>query len=391
MRRPPTSSPAISRVDLGNKRQRGLLLVACGVMFVWLLLDAGSGQHYGERLVIVLAAGVTFLAALVFLDVMPAWGVLAYCVAASLTVRAVVASVAGSDVLAATGEAIQVTLHHQNPYMHYYASTRPPGQPFPYLPGAIVFYWLEQFVTHSPPTDRWSGMGTVVALALLAPVCGCARTAVAVAFFGVCPLSVVFSVDGSNETTLTFLSVAALVFLAHAERAGGVARMWLCTGCAVAFGWATAFKEFSWVLFPFVIQCAAANARRSIVAISLGVAAILIIPAFLANPAAFVGSLLGGITSHPTVWGFNIWAAHGLSPGSGFSVAGARALAAAIAPLAAVAFWVRKCHTLTDAIVALILVLTVAFLLVPWSSEAYYTYTFGLAVVAFVVFRPTGR
>ncbi|MFY9861792.1 MAG: hypothetical protein WAK80_14660, partial [Candidatus Cybelea sp.] len=124
MRRPPTSSPAISRVDLGNKRQRGLLLVACGVMFVWLLLDAGSGQHYGERLVIVLAAGVTFLAALVFLDVMPAWGVLAYCVAASLTVRAVVASVAGSDVLAATGEAIQVTLHHQNPYMHYYASTR---------------------------------------------------------------------------------------------------------------------------------------------------------------------------------------------------------------------------------------------------------------------------
>jgi hypothetical protein len=360
-------------------------------MFVWLLLDAASGQQYVERVVIVWAAGVTFMAALVFLDVMPAWGVLAYCVVASLNVRAAVASVAWSDVLAATDEAIQVTLHHQNPYMHYYASTRPPGQPFPYLPGAIVFYWLEQLVTHSPPTDRWSGMGTVVALALLAPVCGYARTAVGIAFFGVCPLSLAFSVDGSNETTLTFLSVAALVFLAHAERAGGVARTWFCTGCAVAFGWAMAFKEFSWVLFPFVIQCVAINVRRSMIVISLVVASIFIIPAFLANPTAFVGSLLGGLTSHRTVWGFNVWAAHGLSSGSGFSVVGARALAAAIALLAAVVFWERKCHTLTDAIVAPILVLTVAFLLVPWSSVAYYTYTFGLAVAAFVVFRPTGR
>lgn len=74
MGRSPASPPVISRVDRGNKRQRGLLLVACGVMFMWLLYDAGSGQHYVERLVIVLAAGVTFLAAFVFLDVMPAWG-----------------------------------------------------------------------------------------------------------------------------------------------------------------------------------------------------------------------------------------------------------------------------------------------------------------------------
>lgn len=78
--------------------------------------------------------------------------------------------------------------------------------------------------------------------------------------------------------------------------------MWLCTACAVAFGWAIAFKEFSWIVFPFVVQCVAGNVRRQIIAISLGVASILIIPAFLANPAAFVGSLSGGITSHPTVW-----------------------------------------------------------------------------------------
>ncbi len=365
--------------------ERGLLLVACGVMFVWLLLDVHLDDIGG--IVVRCAAGVTLVAALAFLDLMPAWGVLVYCVAASLIVRAAVGSFAGSDVLAATGEAIQVTLHHQNPYMHYYASTKPPGQPFPYLPGALVFYWLEQLVTHSPPTDRWSGMGTVVALALLGPVCGYARTAVAVAFFGVCPLSLLFSVDGSNESTLTFLSVLALTFLVYAERAGGAVRMWLYGGCAVAFGWAIAFKEFSWVLFPFVVRRVATDARRPIIAISLGIAAILLVPALLANPAAFVGSLFGGITSHLTVWGFNVWAARALPFGDGFGVAGARALAAAIALLATIAFWARGYRTLAEAIAAPILVLTIAFLLAPWTSEAYYAYTVGLAAVAFAVFR----
>jgi hypothetical protein len=161
--------------------------------------------------------------------------------------------------------------------------------------------------------------------------------------------------------------------------------MWLYIGCAVAFGWAIAFKEFSWVLFPFVVRRIATDARRSVVTISLGIAAILIGPALIANPAAFVGSLFGGITSHLTVWGFNVWFVHGLS--SGFGVEGARALAAGIALLAAVGFWVRGYPTLTEAIVAPILVLTIAFLLIPWTSEAYYAYTFGLGAVAYTVFR----
>jgi hypothetical protein len=369
--------------------ERGVLLLACGVMLVWLLHDVSL--HYIGGIAVRCAAGITLVAALVFLDIMPAWGVLAYCVAASLIVRAAVASFAGSDVLAATSEAIQVLLHHQNPYMHYYVSTRPPGQPFPYLPGALVFYWLEQLVTHSPPTDRWSGMATVVVLAFLGPVCGYARTAVAVAFFGVCQLSVALSVDGSNESTLTFLSVLALAFLVFAERARGGVRMWLYTSCAVAFGWTIAFKEFSWVLFPFVVRRVAADARKPVVAISLGVAAILIVPALLANPAAFVSSLFGAITSHLTLWGFNVWAARALPFGDEIGVAGARALAAAIALLGAIAFWVRGYATLAEAIVAPILVLTIAFLLIPWSSEAYYSYTFGLAAVAFAVYSAKAR
>jgi hypothetical protein len=373
---------------VNNERsERGLLLVACGLALLWLLQDWSLPSISGVAACC--AAAIALLAALVFFGLMPAWGVLIGCVATSAIVRATVTPVIGSDVLMATEEAIQVTLHHYNPYTHYYIFTRPPGQPFPYLPGSLLFYWLQAIVTHSSLTDRWSGIGTVVALALFAPACGWARTAIAVAFFGLCPLLVMLSVDGSNDTSLTFLSVIAIVLLIYASRTSGTIRRVLFAGSAIAFGWGIAFKAFSWVLFPFISRCVAADARRLVFLIALGIAALMIAPAPLADPSAFLRSVRGGAESHTEVWGFNVWAAlpNSFSPGPAF-VTHARQLAAAVALLAAIAlWWLPSYKTLFEAIVAPILILVVAFLLAPWSSLAYYSYCLGLGAAAFTVFR----
>jgi hypothetical protein len=317
---------------------------------------------------------------------MPAWAVLVCCIAVSIVIRVSIAPVAGSDVLVATEEALQVKLHHHNPYTHYYMFTKPPGQPFPYLPGELAFYWIQEFVTRSSLTDRWAGIGAVIVLGLLAPISGCARTAIGVAFFGLCPLFLMLSVDGSNETCLTFLSFVAIVLFAYAGQTNGAKQSCFFAGSAIAFGWAIAFKEFSWVVFPFMSRCIAIDARRLFFTITLGAAAMMIAPALLADPLAFVRSILVGGQSHAQVWGFNVWASlpHSFIQGPDF-VAHARQLSAAIALLATVAFWLSTGKTLRDAIVSPILVLATAFLLAPWSSLAYYSYCLALGALAFVV------
>ena len=52
----------------------------------------------------------------------------------------------GSDVRAATAEAIRVLQAHGNPFAHTYLDTNPPGDPFGYPIGEPLFYWLHQFV-----------------------------------------------------------------------------------------------------------------------------------------------------------------------------------------------------------------------------------------------------
>lgn len=213
----------------------------------------------------------------------------------------------GSDVIGVTREAIALVTRGGNPYQHIYQYSNPAGSPFPYLPGEIAWYAIPHLLVHQiVGTDKWAGIGIVLALACLAPVAGSGAAAVGTAIYATFLPVVLRSLDGSNDTSLALLVVAATVLLAAGERRGPPAAFY---ASAAVFGWAIAFKEFAWLIYPFVI----AHLRRRgalwqpYTAISLAVAGAMILPFFITAPGGMIRNVIAGVTFHHAVFGVDVW------------------------------------------------------------------------------------
>ncbi len=145
-----------------------------------------------------------------------------------------------SDVLTVTRSAIETTLAGGDPYGIGYASSSPPGAPFPYGPLALL--WYLPFRTDPRIVEFAVSLLVLAVLALRGRPIGLAIYALAL------PLLLAAS-DGSNDTSGGLFLLAALVVLPRSPIGG-----------AGLLAIATAFKPYAaaW-LVPLVVWAPAAG------------------------------------------------------------------------------------------------------------------------------------
>ena len=242
---------------------RAYALTACAVMFLWPVVTTDFARVNAVAILVALSALI--LGALVFLYNVSPWLVTIVAVASGIALRLTTDAYSGSDVANATAEALRAIAAGTSPYHHVYSTTNPQGQPFPYLPGELWLYDIQQRIFGSlQDHDRWWSVGALLGIAALVPVCG-ARAMLATALLAVSSTNILIGVDGSNDTGLLFLLVTAVLALTYASRAARAEKLWLAAALyalsAAFFGWALAFKALVWIAFPFVVRAIAPQRR----------------------------------------------------------------------------------------------------------------------------------
>jgi hypothetical protein len=376
--------------------ERAFSLAACAVMFLWPVVTTDFEEV--NAVSILIALGALILGALVLFRNAPIWLVTAFAVAAGLALRLTMAAYNGSDVAAATSEALHAIAGGLNPYQHYFASTHPAGQPFPYMPGELALYGIQKLIAGNlHDHDRWWSVGALLGIASLGAACGAGRTALATALLAVSSTNVLIGVDGSNDTGLLFLLIAAVVALAYAMRAEVGTRNWpvlvLYVASGAFFGWAIAFKAMAWVVFPFVLRVVPVPRRALYIGVALGVAAVFCLPFFIAAPLDFFASIGAGFDSHGNVWGFNVWAALAASHPAMLNALVRYSLPVAIFAtlFTALSLWARKPGTLGEALLQSCTVLAAMLLFARWTSLAYYAFLIGVLALGIGTYGVRGR
>ncbi len=370
--------------------ERAYALSACAVMFLWPVVTTDFAHVNAVAILVALSALI--LGALVFLYNVSPWLVTIVAVASGIALRLTTDAYSGSDVANATAEALRAIAAGTSPYHHVYSTTNPQGQPFPYLPGELWLYDIQQRIFGSlQDHDRWWSVGALLGVAALAPVCG-ARVMLATALLAVSSTNILIGVDGSNDTGLLFLLVTAVLALTYASRAARAEKLWLAAVLyalsAAFFGWALAFKALVWIAFPFVMR-AIAPQRRLVYALgAIGVALAFSVPFAIAAPVDFFHSIGSGFTSHDNVWGFNVWAALEAShPAVATTLLKYTVPVAIFATLfTAMTLWTRKPATLGEALLQNCIVLAAMLLFARWTSLAYYAFLIGTFALALATF-----
>ncbi|MEO5703374.1 MAG: hypothetical protein ABIR64_00100 [Candidatus Limnocylindrales bacterium] len=127
----------------------------------------------------------------------------------------------GSDTLYVTKAAIDRVLVGLNPYGYHYEASSPPGAPFPYGPLAILLYM---------PFHQVASFLELLSGATVATVLAVQGRLVGLAVYAAAPIVVAVSTDGSNDTTLGLLILAAFMAGRRWPALGG-----FLLACAVAF------------------------------------------------------------------------------------------------------------------------------------------------------------
>jgi hypothetical protein len=319
------------------------------------------------------------------------WITLVYAAAVGIADRLPRVPFSESDVLKATTEALGVLAQGQNPYAHFFTSTNPPGSLLPYPPGEILFYAIPRALFGQVfEVDKWTGIGVVLTLAALAACVGPARAAIATALYATFGQAAALSVDGSNDTSLAFLLVLAIVLLAFSERRLPGDRIYFYAS-AIAFAWALAFKEFAWLLYPFILThlYRRGDTWLRYAAVSFIPAAILTLYFFALSPGDFLHNVAGEITVHKDIFGVNLWSGlHAIAPQAVDAVRPVLPIIGLIAGAAiAIPLLLRPARLLSTAIFQGLAVIFVALFFPRWTAAPYYA---GAAAVLTAAIALTG-
>lgn len=306
------------------------------------------------------------------------FGVLACALAIGIYERMLNTPFNGNDVMLATNEALGVLASGGNPYAHTFATTNPPGQPFAYPPGELLFYGLGKLATGSIfGLDRWAGIANLFVLAALAPIAGAGLAALAVAVAAIAQPLAFSAANGSNDTAASSLALVAIVLLAGAlaARDARLARVsWWVS--AIAFGWAIVFKETTALVYVAVLAYLIRERRdwRTYAIGSLGPAAALVIPFLIWDPAGFWRNVAAGLFVHTNIWGRNVW---GLL--TAVAPDARDAIARFVPSIMVLAFWTAvyfcarsPARSLGGAVLQGCALLGVLFLFGRWTTSTYY-------------------
>lgn len=339
-------------------------------------------------------AALALAVALLATPRVPAWAATALATAAGVFCGLRVGSVVDTDVARSMTEALQCVSQWCNPYAHYFSSTSPPGSPFPYLPGGILYYALQNGWWHGMlQNDRPAFLIVTLSLAALAFArnCGPGRAALAVAFYSVSGFVLFRAVDGSNDTALAALlalGVVALAFGNGARARNGRAKLVLYVASGIFFGWAIGFKALAWPIWLFVWRVVPAAYRRLWLICSVGFALLLALPFFARNPVAFARSIAAGFTFHTNAWGLSLWSAldrlhPGLTAHLGL-LPFALEIFAVLASL--IVLWGVARRRLGEALAMGGAVMAVALATTRWSTSPYYAFVLAIVALALVTF-----
>jgi hypothetical protein len=305
------------------------------------------------------------------------YGVLLCALTAGVWERVDVPAYSSSDVMLATSEALRVLRSGSDPYAHYFITTRPPGQPFPYPPGALAFYGLAEIFTRNVfGVDRWAGIATLGVVAAIVPIVGRSLGALTVTFVALATPLIRDAPDGGNSAGLTFVVTCAIVLLAwsRAQSDRRARLLWWCS--AVAFGWALAFKQTSIPVYLalLVYLWRSGHDWRRYALASLGPALVVTLPFVVWDPLGFWTNAALGPFVHANIWGRNLWAS--LTP-AGSDVRAALeplvpfAMVAGIA-VAAAWCWYRPARNLGFAVLQGCALWGTLLVLSRWTTETYY-------------------
>jgi hypothetical protein len=358
------------------------------------LIMFGIGGDYEQPDPVHFAALAIALAGLVAIFSRRGWAgqaILLAALALGVYQRMTIGDHPGSDVLVATNEALLVLAAGGNPYAHTFAMTNPPGGPFAYPPGEIAFYGLAHlFGENVFRVDRMCSIINLGLIAYLAPLVGDGLAALAVGTLAVSGDVVFHAVDGSNDTSASFLMLAGIVALGWSAAVRGRLSTVLWFTAAVVFGWTVAFKEYAAPLALFVglyLWRSDAARARPWIATMVATTAAFVLPFFVWNPAAFVRNVGGEMIAHTNVWGRNFW--H-----DALSFAGSQLnaitpaiplIAAAVAVGAVVVLWRRPAGSLGTAFLQGCAVLAAILLSARWTTSVYYVFLAPMTVVGLVL------
>lgn len=373
--------------------ERAFAIAACAL--IWAQVVWETNFESPNSAMLFFAFGALALAIVLFATRLPAWSALILATAGALYCGWNQGRVIDTDVASTMTEALRCVSQLCNPYAHFFASSSPPGSPFPYLPGAMLYYALQNgWWNGLLQSDRPAFFIVVLALAALgfARNCGPGRSALAIAFYGFSTFVLFRALDGSNDTAviaLLALGSVALAFGNGARARDGRAKFALYVISGLFFGWAIGFKALAWPIWLFVSRVVPAAYRRAWLLCSIGFAVLLALPFFALNPIAFVHSIAAGFTFHTNAWGLSLWSAlDHLRPG----------LTARLGPLpmaleifavlaSAIALWGVARRRLGEALALGGVTLAVALALTRWSTSPYYSFVLAVIALSLVSFR----
>jgi len=375
--------------------QRYAAIAACAI--VWAVATLNTNTEQPDFAVLLAGLGAVVLGVLMLTTRMSAWVVLAFITIAGVALRLQQPMIVDSDVWKSIVEGNAILFGGHDPYALCCQTTVPPGSPLPYLPGALLYGLIQNGWWHGlAQFDRPAGIVVVLAIAALARFYGPGWSALAGSIYAISVLAIWRAVDGSNDTALAALLAIGVVALVYAlatpnEKARRAVALYAIS--ALFFGWAIGFKALAWPVYPFVARAIPPERRKRWLAISLGAFALLCVPFFAWNPAAFVHQIALGFTYHTNVYGLSIWNVldHYL-PGTTARLGIVPTVAALLAVLgAAYLLWRRRPATLGEALAQSGALLAVIVAVPRWSSSAYYTYAFAIVALAVVAFPPLDR
>jgi hypothetical protein len=360
-------------------------MLALGAFFMLLISGRSPADLVGSpaRFALMLAWPLVMAASWITGRTLPT---AAYLVVGALLLRLAefpVGGMGGSDVLAGTREAIEVLLRDGNPYDHYYRHTRPPGQPMPYPPAALLVHLPGYLLGSMLGVGAMVGVQlTQVASALiglgliawLGAKVAWLPALPAMALYAGAPNLVNLSIDGSNDTAVGVALVGAVAAVIWATGRDWDRRAFVAAGVAgaLAVGMKQTAVPLVMLLAVYVWRVHGGTAVSRYV-IGAGVFLFVIsLPFLLADPLVYVGGLLAFVGVHEDVFGWNIWA---LARDLGLPVwdsGSARVLNLVASTLALVVVLALPLRSLAGTVLAGTFVTLVVFLTARWTSYAYF-------------------
>ena len=360
----------------GTVRVAGALALAT---FFVLLTSGWSGDLLGSPVRMALVLGWLLAAALF-------WGigrpslVIVYLIGAGLLLRwdhMPATGQGGSDVLTAVNEALGVWLDGGNPYAHYYTQTRPPGQPMPYPPGALLVH-LPGHLIGGLAGVQWTQFAfagaTMGIFALLATRSSWLAALAGLALYAGAPNLVVLTADGSNDTVTGTLLLLAVLAVAWAFERGADDRSLVLAGMVA--GLAISTKQLALpialALSAYAVRSLGWRRASRYLAGAIGLLLLVSLPLLVMGPLTFARGLVSFVGVHEEIMGWNIWSmlqGFGVTPWDRDS---ALTLSVVVSGAALYALVAWPARSLAGAALAGVIATLVILFAARWTTYAYF-------------------